>query len=545
MTCDHDPWYAHPALLVVAVGGAMLEAAVLVLLAREDALGLAPHLTAPPPYGVFHDLRWVLAFHPGWLAFAGEVVAMLTFRGLLTATLVRAAWPRRDDVPTWGVAFRRGVAFSVIASVVLLPWAGLLFGLAIAPVSWLWFAAIAPLILFSLLFHRGAIAGHRWELPSVRTALWVLLTFFVLSAGGAAIELSPWPVALIGAGLTGLWNAWAWQGVVHAVVCSERTRPRLPLVPVAGLVLFAVLFTSASIAFDAVLGGRGGTPRAVAEEDGRPVLVASGFGTDFDGTNDDVLPEFDDRRFSYTGLGPDGEPLPYEADDTYQSLPVLARRMGEQVDAMHARSGEPVHIVAESEGSLIAQLYVVGAVDPPVGTVVLLSPLIRPAQVTYPPRGQDGWGVAGGWVLRGVTQLIAAVSPYEATADAPFIRSIVDHGPLLRRYMTCNARGAEEISLVSLDDAVGQPMDVDTDVPTQVVAAFHASFLSGDPGVVTALLRGEDPPTSPVSSPVHSAVRAFAQAWQFPEVPLSLAWGEDPDGCDAVERGLEDLLELR
>ena len=47
------------------------------MLSRWGATGsiaIAPQITAPAPFSAFHDLRWLLVYHPSWATFAGEAL---------------------------------------------------------------------------------------------------------------------------------------------------------------------------------------------------------------------------------------------------------------------------------------------------------------------------------------------------------------------------------------------------------------------------------------------------------------------------------------
>src|SRR6266540_1332076 len=96
--------------------------------------------------------------------------------------------------------------------------------------------------------------------------------------------------------------------------------------------------------------------------------------------------DLDERRFSYRGQGPGGEPLPYDASDTHDTLPELVRTMRDQIEAFHRQSGQKVAIVAESEGALVAKTYLAATPGAPVDELVMLSPLVQPARVWYPER---------------------------------------------------------------------------------------------------------------------------------------------------------------
>ena len=86
------------------------------------------------------------------------------------------------------------------------------------------------------------------------------------------------------------------------------------------------------------------------------------------------------RQFSYLGLNAAGQPIPYgRAGDL--SIQVLGDRMAAQVEKLYQQARTPVDIVAESEGTL--GLYAMLARHPhvPIGSVVLLSPIVEPGQV--------------------------------------------------------------------------------------------------------------------------------------------------------------------
>jgi len=122
------------------------------------------------------------------------------------------------------------------------------------------------------------------------------------------------------------------------------------------------------------------------------VLVVGGWGSSCcDAANDlrATLPGVPVRQFSYVGLDAKGRPIPSGSTSDDLPLPVLGDRIAAQVRALHAASGRPVAVVAESEGSL--GVYAMLARDPglPVSSVVLLSPIVSPGQLTYPP-GPNG-----------------------------------------------------------------------------------------------------------------------------------------------------------
>jgi hypothetical protein len=114
-------------------------------------------------------------------------------------------------------------------------------------------------------------------------------------------------------------------------------------------------------------------------------------------------------RYSYRGINPAGKLLPYTPAETQQSLLVPAARLGWEVEALHRAYGQPVTLVAESEGALVARTYLLRLYRPQtraVDRVVLLDMPQGQPHVSFPHPGQDGWGVGTGRVLRGLIALI-------------------------------------------------------------------------------------------------------------------------------------------
>src|SRR5438067_12639129 len=89
----------RPRLIAIAVGGPVLEAAILWAVGLETALGIAPQASAPAPFDVFHDLRWLLVYHRSWVGLTLEFAAFVVFRTAVTGFMVRAAWPEDLDLP--------------------------------------------------------------------------------------------------------------------------------------------------------------------------------------------------------------------------------------------------------------------------------------------------------------------------------------------------------------------------------------------------------------------------------------------------------------
>ncbi|MGH9066911.1 MAG: hypothetical protein ACRD0J_05410, partial [Acidimicrobiales bacterium] len=224
-------------LIVLCVGTNLLESSVLAWLGARAGLSLAPQADALVPFGVFHDLRWLIVYSNSWVAVIAEGLVLLVGRSLVTALTVREAWPTGADRPPMTALAARAGLFTLAAAVLLAPCTVLLFGLAVAPVSWFFLAAVPAALIVALLFHHGAIAPGWWR-QGLRPAAvgWVVLTFIVLSASAEVIAAVPVPAAVAVAGTVGLFDAWAWRGLVRAVVGPARTVARFRPVAPAGLV---------------------------------------------------------------------------------------------------------------------------------------------------------------------------------------------------------------------------------------------------------------------------------------------------------------------
>lgn len=558
MTCGCPSLRAHPGLLVLAVGLPVLEALILGAIGTPAAQALAPQATAPAPFGVFHDLRWLLVFHPSWVAFAFELVALVAFRSGLTALLVRAAWPRGMEPPAGMRLMGGSVVFTLVSALVLAPFAALLLGAAVVSLSWLFFVAVPSLLGVAALLHHGAVVPTWWrERPPGRTIGWVLFTFLVLTATSAVVVLVPAPLRPWAAGAAGLFNAWAWFGIVHALVCGERARRFLLVAPVGLAALVGLVAVGASVGFSVATRDRGlqRVAHGTSVDYGRPVLLVSGFGSDYEGDGGDgsgdgpagrasaadgdaaadgtagagrIVPaSAQERRFSYAGAGTDGRPRPYRDVDTFQDLARSVQLMARQVEAFRADVDEPITIVAESEGALVAKAYLMSHADAPVDALVVLSPLVEPGGVYFPPSGEEGWGVAGGMGLRWITDFVRAVSPFEVSADDGLFRSLIDHAPALRGLLACPVAGVDQLVLLPLADAVVGPDRLDG-VHHTVVPAFHGGL--ADNGSVQRMIRAAlergAPPTTSWWDATDTLIRAGATAWRAPTLPVSVnpAW---------------------
>jgi hypothetical protein len=255
------------------------------------------------------------------------------------------------------------------------------------------------------------------------------------------------------------------------------------------------------------------------------VLVASGFWSSWNGRSASPLSgPYDQHRFSYRGLDANGRPLAYRSTDTEQPLSQLERLMADQVQALHAQTGKPVSIVAESEGSLVAKAYLTAAPTAPVDALIMVSPLVQPARVYYPPSGANGWGVVGGLGLQGLSDTVGSLTTVNLTPGQPLLRSIVEDAPALRSLLSCPLAGVRQFAVLPLADAVASGSPDTLGIPTAVVPAFHGGLL-GDPNadtVIDRVLGGRTPSGSSLWSVAEQLIGPASSAWQVPALPLPL-----------------------
>jgi hypothetical protein len=502
----------------------MLEALLIELLGPQSARALAPQASALGPFGVFHDLRWLLVYHSSWLLFSIELTAAILVRGALIGFFVRAAWPDDQRRPSARRMYGRSVLFTAIAVVLLMPWAIIMFAQAVIPISWFFFAAIPPFVIIAMLIHHASVAN--WlRRPPLRVVGLVLLSFFVLSIGGGGVELLSSRAAVAMAGLLGLFNAWAWHASVGGVVL-RRTARRSILVP-AVLITFLAVVVGGSAAGFAAKAPRitGLKPIPDTATTGKPVLVVKGFGGSYAGGKTFGFGDgFLTRRYSYAGVDGGLQPLPYGPADTAQPMSVLVQLMSKQVRGLSKATAQMVSVVAESEGSLVAERYLETHANAPVDRLIVLSPILGPGTVYYPPAGHEGWGVAAGWGLRGLASVMSAVSPLHFEADSPIVRDVVDE-PFA---YSCLSSRVARIEFLPLADALAARADGKSSSSATVVTAFHGGLL-GDKGVretIRKILLKNPTMASKSMRTLDTMVWASAGAWRVPALRPSLnpAW---------------------
>ena len=81
-------------LVAVCVGVTVVETLLVGAFPPASSVALATQVSAPPPFGVFHDLRWIVVYHESWFGLRGANCSRsLVFRSVLPTVCLRAAWP--------------------------------------------------------------------------------------------------------------------------------------------------------------------------------------------------------------------------------------------------------------------------------------------------------------------------------------------------------------------------------------------------------------------------------------------------------------------
>ena len=152
---------------------------------------------------------------------------------------------------------------------------------------------------------------------------------------------------------------------------GEHVPLRLPRLPTVRwvenirdpIVAAALAIGLVVIGAGAGFGGSGGRQRSVPPPAApaaegilhHQVLYIAGYDSAYDGQ-----PPPDPRFiavYSYRGLDPTGNPLPYQPTATHQSVTTSAALLAEQIERLHQRTGKPVALVGLSEGALVTRKY--------------------------------------------------------------------------------------------------------------------------------------------------------------------------------------------
>ena len=473
--------------MLASIAAPVLECALITAAGPRAALAIAPQISAPPVFDVFHDLRWIAIYHNSWITLGLELLLMIVVRSALASWTVSLA--AGNERPPFLVALGRAVAFYVIATVLMIPWVVLLFGFGIIGLSYLFFVALPAVIALGLIIHRGAAAhasGRMWQWrPTWASCRALCLAFLWLTAAGALASNGSLPVSFAASGAAGALNALASWSIARDVVgMPAATRRRQLLVPVGIVTVLATVVAGGAAGFAAGNAHGPSSRQRIKLPDkavGHPVLVAGGFATRWRGRPELRLPNgFVQWKFSYRGIDARGKLLPYGPADTLRPLPELTRLLGEEIERLHDAYGEPVTIVAESEGALVARAFLLNAYDPAERSVDRLITLDMPkvgSGVYYPPAGEEGWGLGGGWGLRGLTALVGNIGFVRVSADAPFFRSLVGCPSLLADITTAPLPGGvSETRVIALADAVDDYVHA-PGVASYVVGTHHGGLM--------------------------------------------------------------------
>jgi hypothetical protein len=515
-------------------------------------------VTAIPTLAAYHDLRWLFADTQSWVWFTTLVTATLVVRSAMDVVLLRLAWPRDFPAPAIGRSFVSCAALTLLAWLLLTPAVTLAFGVAVLPFSWPFLAAFPILLgIVVALSHGGVLTAWWRRLPPARAMLWMGASFLTATVAAALLAHLPAACALLVIAAAGLVNARAWYGLAGLAV---RAQPRvhvsvpakvvfsLPFAPIAGVAVLALVAGTARLFFTGTIqlpispaptaavgaalagnAGPGGQPAAaVTAVTTSAVLVVGGWGSSCCDAVDGLratLPGVPVRQFSYVGLDARGNPLPSGASADDLPLPALGDKIDAQVKALHAATRRPVAIVAESEGSLGVYAMLARDRGLPVSSVVLLSPIVSPGQLSY-PQGTNGAPVPED-ALDELNTLVGRMSPYGSSGATDLLSSVGEFGARYFSAVTSQAawtrspggRPPRWLAVIPLADAVTLP-DCNLPAGVIVVPAFHGGLL-GDPRVlpmVTTFLSGHKVSSSDGSLRVAAEViSGAAAAWRMPE----------------------------
>src|SRR5499427_2975102 len=238
----------------------------------------------------------------------------------------------------------------------------------------------------------------------------------------------------------------------------------------------------ATVAWVAGTTGAARPTGAAAGAGHHPVLEIAGFGSWCCGQDRALaraLPGTVVQQFSYRGTNSQGQPLPYGPKAGNLPLPLLGDRVTAQVQWLHRHTGKPVDIVAESEGTLGVDAMLARHPDAPVGSVVLLSPIVAPGQSGY--RAGSGTGLVTEDELHALIWFVGGLSPFGTSGAQTLISSVNSLGA---RFAAAAAHHAPVrlLEVIPLADAVTLPV---CPLPPSVVVipAFHGELLS-DPAAL-------------------------------------------------------------
>jgi hypothetical protein len=458
---------------------------------------------------------------------------------------------------------------TVLVGLVMSPVVTLMFGVALLPFSWPYLGAVAIMLGTAVALSQGGVGQAWWRrLPPLGTAAWVIATFLVLSLASVLMVHLDTAGMVAVAGLAGVVNARAWYGLTAAVTRSVERPPHpwywraalqrirwalrdrtswVPLAPLAAVMVLALAVGLTRLAFTGTVrfAGGAGDPAAASlitgtESGGMPgpgtsgqgasggaadtrphgaLLVVGGFGSSCCHEADALRsaePGMLVRQFSYLGLDASGQPVPYGPAAGDLPIQVLGDRMAAQLEKLYQQARTPVDVVAESEGTLGVYAMLVRHPHLPVGSLVLLSPIVEPGQV-----GQAGDTVPGD-LLNTLNNLVGGMTKYGSSGAQELIDSVSEVGASYFA-MVSHDQGLPWLAVVPLADAVTLPT---CPWPQNMifVDAFHGGLL-GDASVrqmIVAFLAGSSVRADDTSQrqlrTAAQLIAAAATAWRMPEL---------------------------
>jgi hypothetical protein len=535
-------------LAALCIAAPIVEALILQSLSYVSALPLAPQVSAPAPFGVFHDLRWVFTYAAFWPSALWELVALWLFRSVFDALIVGAAWPEEAGRPSFGTMWGRSVVYTALAIVVMSPWAAFSFAASVVSFGWFLLGAIVAALLTALVMPPALISGAWRRLASWRAMALLAATWLALMIAALAITFSPpWITVIVAAAAGGI-NALLWRRLVRSALAIDAPRGAVPTAPIAlgavvvifvagGGYVYGWLRTNRTVASPSSAQSSA-AENAALQAGEQPVVFVNGFGSRYDGQPHQLLgPGLVTWTFSYAGLDAQGRPRPYAPEETYQSLARSAHLLSIEVDHLHELTGKAVVVIAESEGTMVTATYFATDAHPPVSIYIQSSPLMRPVMTAYPPAGQAGFGWTAGWEVRELMQLARMETPaFKANPDIPFVRSLLTHAPRYRDQALCPAPGVRSYMFVPVEEAVMVGPGPLARIPWVALPGWHATLLrrGAVQQDVRRLLKTGDLPNRPAWRFLFQILRGGASAWHAPALPLSLqpAWhaaaAEDP-----------------